>query len=215
MFDLEQASTEWRERMKAAGIQAPVPLEELEIHLREEIEQRVKAGLKEQEAFHAAVWEIGQGAELKTEFLKAGGFSGWFGGDWTTRTQQILGALWMALGGWSLFSLFKIFGEDPHVLMGGNYIFIGTGLLIQNVAVVIGGMDLFRETNFGRTAIRMLAVLCILEICLRLAEIGWHQNMYQSGIFFYVMLWNIPVAAFSLITIWWLRAPPTIKASHV
>ena len=75
MFDLEQASTEWRERMKAAGIQAPVPLEELEIHLREEIEQRVKAGLKEQEAFHAAVWEIGQGAELKTEFLKAGGFT--------------------------------------------------------------------------------------------------------------------------------------------
>ena len=37
MFNLEQAIAEWRQQMLATGIQTPVPLEELEIHLREEI----------------------------------------------------------------------------------------------------------------------------------------------------------------------------------
>ena len=37
MFDLEQSISEWRRQMLAARIPTPVPLEELEIHLREEI----------------------------------------------------------------------------------------------------------------------------------------------------------------------------------
>ena len=37
MFSLEKSIAGWREQMLAAGIKAPVPLEELEIHLREEI----------------------------------------------------------------------------------------------------------------------------------------------------------------------------------
>ena len=39
MFDLEQAIAGWRRQMLAAGIQSPVPLEELGIHLRDEIER--------------------------------------------------------------------------------------------------------------------------------------------------------------------------------
>jgi hypothetical protein len=39
MFELEQAITGWRRQMLAAGIKTPVPLEELEIHLRDEIER--------------------------------------------------------------------------------------------------------------------------------------------------------------------------------
>ena len=46
--------------MLAAGIKSPVPLEELEIHLREEIEQHIKSGLNEAEAFQAVVEKIGQ-----------------------------------------------------------------------------------------------------------------------------------------------------------
>ena len=37
MFGLEQAIADWRQQMLAAGIKTPVPLEELEIHLREDI----------------------------------------------------------------------------------------------------------------------------------------------------------------------------------
>src|SRR5471030_2385912 len=89
MPDLEQSIAEWRQQMLAAGIKSPVPLEELEIHLREEIEQQMKSGLDEAEAFEAAVLKIGQGGLLKKEFAKAGGFLGWFG-DNKTKTVKIM-----------------------------------------------------------------------------------------------------------------------------
>ncbi len=70
MFDLEQSIAEWREQMLAAGIKTPVPLEELEVHLREEIEQQMKSGLSAQQTFAAAVQRIGQANMLKREFKK-------------------------------------------------------------------------------------------------------------------------------------------------
>lgn len=73
MFDLEQSIADWRRQMLAAGIKTPVPLEELEIHLREEIEMQMKSGLSEQEVFNAAVLQIGRTDILKTEFAKIGG----------------------------------------------------------------------------------------------------------------------------------------------
>ena len=75
MFNLEQAVTDWRQRMLAAGIKTPVPLEELESHLREEIEQRIKAGLNEATAFAAAVESVGVAQGVRAEFAKieAGG----------------------------------------------------------------------------------------------------------------------------------------------
>ncbi len=69
-MNLEEKIAEWRKQMLAAGIQTPVPLEELEIHLREEIEQRSKSGLNEQDAFNSAVQKIGQAKPIKIEFKK-------------------------------------------------------------------------------------------------------------------------------------------------
>jgi hypothetical protein len=71
MFDLEKSIADWRAQMLAAGIKTPVPLEELEGHLREEIERQVKSGLNKREAFNTAVTKIGQARALKLEFKKA------------------------------------------------------------------------------------------------------------------------------------------------
>lgn len=70
MFDLEQAIAQWRKQMLAAGIETPALLEELEIHLREEIEQRMKSGLSEEDASHSAVETMGQARALQKEFSK-------------------------------------------------------------------------------------------------------------------------------------------------
>jgi hypothetical protein len=78
MFNLEQAIANWRKQMLAAGIKTPEPLEELENHLREEIEWQMASGFTEAEAFKTAVQEIGQGGLLKAEFANAGGFLGRF-----------------------------------------------------------------------------------------------------------------------------------------
>jgi hypothetical protein len=70
MSDLEKSITEWREQMLAAGIKTPVPLDELENHLREEIERQMKSGLNEQTALEIAIQTIGQANTLKLEFGK-------------------------------------------------------------------------------------------------------------------------------------------------
>src|SRR5580700_702549 len=70
MFDLKQSMTDWRRQMLAAGIKTPVPLEELESHLHEEIGRLVKSGLDEQRAFHTAVQKIGPVQAIRNEFEK-------------------------------------------------------------------------------------------------------------------------------------------------
>ncbi|HXR46076.1 MAG TPA: permease prefix domain 1-containing protein [Candidatus Limnocylindrales bacterium] len=71
MFDLEKAIADWRQQMLTAGIKTPVPLEELENHLREEIERQVKSGLTEQPALEISVRRIGQPEMLHREFKKS------------------------------------------------------------------------------------------------------------------------------------------------
>jgi len=73
MFDLEKSIAEWRKQMLAAGIKTPVPLEELEIHLREEIERQMKLGLNEQKAFEISVSRVGRPEILVGEFKKSEG----------------------------------------------------------------------------------------------------------------------------------------------
>jgi|ERR1019366_3182572 hypothetical protein len=70
MFDLEQSITEWRKQTLAAGIRSPAPLEELEIHLREDIEQQRQSGVAAQSAFELAVQRVGHAGALQNEFKK-------------------------------------------------------------------------------------------------------------------------------------------------
>jgi hypothetical protein len=70
MFDLEKAIAEWRRQMLDAGIKTPVPLEELENHLREEIERQMKTGANQPDAFTSAVQELGPAHTVQNEFMK-------------------------------------------------------------------------------------------------------------------------------------------------
>jgi hypothetical protein len=72
MFNLDQSISAWRSQMLAAGVQSPVPLDELESHLREDIAQQMQSGLDAQAAFAIAVGRIGQATALKKEFAKNG-----------------------------------------------------------------------------------------------------------------------------------------------
>jgi hypothetical protein len=73
MFNLNEEIAQWRRQMLAAGIETPAPLNELESHLREDVEQQMRSGLAEQQAFAIALQRIGPANALKTEFQKAGG----------------------------------------------------------------------------------------------------------------------------------------------
>jgi hypothetical protein len=70
MLNLDQAIADWRKQMLAAGIRTPVPLDELENHLREDIEQQVRCGVPPERAFALAVERIGDAKVLNREFEK-------------------------------------------------------------------------------------------------------------------------------------------------
>ena len=70
MFDLEKSIAEWRKQMLAAGIKTPVPLEELELHLREDARQQMNLGANAQHAFEVAVQRIGTPESIGAEFNK-------------------------------------------------------------------------------------------------------------------------------------------------
>jgi leader peptidase (prepilin peptidase)/N-methyltransferase len=104
MFDLDEAIAEWRKQMLAAGIKTPVPLEELESHLRDDVEQQVQSGIDAQQAFEAAVLQIGNAGTLKREFTKVG------------ETKEVLQrkVVWALIGVASLGCWIE-FGRSPAV----------------------------------------------------------------------------------------------------
>jgi Clp amino terminal domain, pathogenicity island component len=90
MFNLNQAIAEWRKQMAASGINLPEALDELESHLREDVDQQVRSGLDEQQAFEKAVQQIGQADALKTEFKKIGGVASALQKKLQTISEQVV-----------------------------------------------------------------------------------------------------------------------------
>lgn len=72
MSDLEGAITSWRRAMQHDRVASPEALDELESHLREEIDRQMRAGGSAETAFETAVEQIGHANALKYEFAKAG-----------------------------------------------------------------------------------------------------------------------------------------------
>jgi len=93
MFNLNQAIAEWRQRIVMAGISTPEVLDELESHLREEVEQQIRLGSSEERAFEIALQRMGRTDALQTEFQKIG---------------RVASALWRKLRAASEHALFAL-----------------------------------------------------------------------------------------------------------
>ncbi len=65
---LDAKIREWRSRMAAGGIKSPAVLDELESHLREDIERRGCSGADVAQSFEKAVAQFGEPQALKAEF---------------------------------------------------------------------------------------------------------------------------------------------------
>ncbi len=201
MSDLEKSITDWRKQMLAAGIKTPVPLEELEIHLREEIEQQMKSGLSGQDAFNSAVQKIGEAGLLKTEFKKAGGFLDWLGENKSARTNRILGALWLAycsLGFFSMSASLLARQYGPDFNLDGGFIIVGLVIAYIYLCGIIGSILLFRGIIRDRPIIRMIALLGLVWC---IASTHFRTFSIPVGIF----------ALFNLVSIWLLRPPQKPK----
>jgi hypothetical protein len=199
MFNLEQAISEWRRQMLAAGIRAPVPLDELEIHLREDVEQQMQSGINAQQAFEIAVAGIGQADALKTEFAKAGSFLDFLGVSKSAKTNRVLGVLWLAGCSWSFNTICHqhpmVSRDRPVLVMSMNALFI-------YAAGVVGSVFLFLGATWGRSIVRMLALLMAIACFAQLLSFSMAAKWRE---------WCGVVTVFSLVTIWLLHAPADKK----
>jgi len=59
MFDLDRAIAKWRQQLIAAGMATSEELDELESHVREEIQRQLQSGKTSQEGFGTAVQNLG------------------------------------------------------------------------------------------------------------------------------------------------------------
>jgi len=70
MHNLEQLIAEWRKTMMTAHNIGRETLDELENHLREDVDQLVQSGMAEPEAFQRAVTQLGGARTIASEFQK-------------------------------------------------------------------------------------------------------------------------------------------------
>jgi hypothetical protein len=136
MFDLEPSIAEWRRQMLAGGLGTPVPLEELEIHLREDIERQMKSGLNEAEAFKTAVQKIGPAHTVQNEFKKVEAAEA--GRKWKEGqiwSGAILGLLQLILIGSVLFNSEMTFGQRMSGLaaIATSFLFVAVGRLSHRI----------------------------------------------------------------------------------
>lgn len=79
MFHLESAISEWRRAMSADGLKAAALLDELESHVRDDVERQVKSGAAAERAFQTAISRMGEPRMLREEFSKIGEAGGMVG----------------------------------------------------------------------------------------------------------------------------------------
>jgi hypothetical protein len=205
MFDLENSIADWRQQMLAAGIKTPVPLEELESHLREEIEQQMKSGLSEREIFNSAVQNIGQAGLLKTEFKKAGGFISWLGENKSARINRIFGALWLAFCSWVFFGFASQFAGSLNLQSfqklrptADLYVFVIVEIIF--LRGMVASILLFCGKNKDARTIQFIAAFLIVALFVpQIIDLKKPSAL--------AIALSVVFAAFNMASIWLLRSP--------
>jgi hypothetical protein len=140
MFHLEQSIAAWRQQMLAAGIKSPVPLEELEIHLREEVEQQMRSGTEALSAFAAAVQKIGCAGVLQDEFQKPH-----LPTAKQTRIKVIAGGVLTLLVGLIMLSAAAVQSRDLGKMINETVGLFGLGLILVFDGAAIGFLAVRRS----------------------------------------------------------------------
>ena len=203
MFNLEQAMSEWRCQMLAAGIKSPVPLEELEIHLREEIDRHTRSGLDVAEAFKVAVENIGQGHVLQKEFEKV------------ENDHSVMRAVLLIIG-WIAASCALLYGVLLWELDWNLFRFHpewNVQLIRAMVGILVGltASWFLAKASLDRATWVVSLLLCVLVAALAVS--GLHADESATGVFgghIEIPFWyrggrTLLLCLPSVFWVWWTR----------
>jgi len=187
MFDLEAKIAEWRKQMRAAGVEQGEEIEELETHLREEIERRMRIGATAQEAFELACREVGPASILGAEFDKV---SKTKRRKQMTRTLAILVALFATnFGGAMVLPALGRWRDTGTLVLGPPL--IGTTLVIAGACAAIYGIK-GRRASGGITVLTFSTILAGAFYLVPLILAFFHD---RSGLLDWVVCGAMAVAS--------------------
>jgi hypothetical protein len=191
MFDLEQNIRSWRESFGRAFSERPAVLDELESHLREEMDRLIAAGESPERAWQIAVDRLGDPRELAREFANARK-PGWVAGRLAQGALMALAALLAANLLWRL-------GHGRMGVLLASHIFALTVGYLSTLALGAAALaaivsrargndthgDVFRRLAAGLTLVTSAATLVgiILGACWSRANVGtwWQGSARELG----------------------------------
>jgi hypothetical protein len=185
MFELEQAIAEWRRRMQAAGVKIPAVLDELESHLRDEIEGQMRSGSSAAEAFEIASQRIGPASALSAEFQNARGLEPGKLRKWCAVAYGV------ELAVYTLLQARQILRAAP----ARDELILGVAGLIATPAIAYGGWRLaprVMKIISNKTARASVAIGCCVFGILWLDVFAWFilpRFEFTPGQFAAAFLW--------------------------
>jgi len=202
MHNLERSITEWRKTMMAAPAVSHETLDELENHLRENVEQLVRSGITEREAFLHAVKQLGGAPAIASEFRKLDQ-STWL------PVKLVMGFGLMLAVAMMIFVIAQLDAGRMNFLLAGHVFAVtlgyGTTFLIGALGICfvaqrcLSDFSPFRMRSLTRVtfllgcvAAGLTVVGIILGMLWAKAEWGWYWSWdaKESGAFA-VVVWQI------------------------
>ncbi|HXT10196.1 MAG TPA: Clp protease N-terminal domain-containing protein [Candidatus Angelobacter sp.] len=188
--------------MAAEGIKSPVVLDELESHLREDVEQRMRGGTSPEQAFHDAALQMGTAGQLQSEFVKL------------SRPQARLSEKNLRIGCAAIATF--VFLTQGWYLMASDTGLVGrlAGLvLVAAIAVYIGFLPalnrLAPRLPGGRAVCKACSIIIpsfVGVLYVSLARI----NLIPSGIVVSVVFWSLFMAVVTTGIVLSLGAEPEV-----
>jgi hypothetical protein len=224
MFDIDQAITDWRRQLARSGINSPDVLDELESHLRDDLQQ-LSDSASEAQCFLDAVERLGQTGLLKTEFAKVGGWK-----ELQTRIQEAF----LTLAGipalaanmnttqpqpeprWATYLKASAFLLPAVLLWTLSVIFVVPKL--KQICAHAGGVPLPGMLQ-GMLSVSDHAMWLVLAVVLSLAALEWRSTTWQRyrraaiGVGTFVLNSVVLIAIFLMVISALLAAPALMQSA--
>ena len=166
MFDLSKSTADWLGDLRLSEALEETDLEELESHLKDEIEQLMDKGLSEKEAFWVATSRAGTREELPREYAKVNSRPVW-------RHRF----LWMAVGVLAYLFLSTVIGLLSE---GAAVAMVSSGIGSDTFLLLGAGMDSAALVSFSVQVLLTCAALACLYLALARDSLGFSSRLGKA-----------------------------------
>ncbi len=163
MFDLNKSTADWLGDLRQSEALEETDLEELESHLKDEMEQLMDKGLSEKEAFWVATSRAGNRKELPREYAKVNSRPVW-------RHRF----LWMAVGVLAYLLLSTFIGG---LSLGAAAAMVSSGIGPDTTILLGNGMDSAAIVSLSAQLILTCAALACLYLALSRDSLGFSSRL--------------------------------------